>query len=204
MPPRPLGNAPLASLLKEFPLHWLLESPWPAILVGSVASISFWGMWRQRLEKKYLAAMLITVAATVALVVLERLVVTETEQVERTLYQIAQALEKNDVNAVLAYLHPRARSARNALRRVLPRVRILRASLSDVRVEWVPGNRPLRARVRVFGHVLFEYRSAELAEPIPHRYAREVTVILVKHGDRYLVAGYRDNVTNYRLEGEPR
>ncbi len=180
-------------------MQWLLESPWPAMIVGGLLVLTFWGAWRQTHQRRHLWSMLVALVVTVGLVVLEQVVVTETEQVEATLYQIAHALEQNDVEQVVQFLHPQARSARQALRRILPQVHILRASLSNVRVQWDPGADPPRARVQLYGNVRYEYRGRELAEHVPSRYFRKVEVVLVKHQGRYVVLGYRDNTTNYQL-----
>ncbi len=180
-------------------MQWLLESPWPALVVGGLLVLTFWGAWRQTLQRRHFWSMIAALAVTLGLLVLEQVVVTETEQVEATLHQIARALEQNDVEQVLGFLHPQARSARQALRRILPQVRIIRASLSDVQVQWDPNADPPRAHVRLWGSVRFEYRGRELAEHVPSRYFRKVEVVLVKHQGRYVVTGYRDNVTNYRL-----
>ncbi len=180
-------------------MQWLLESPWPALIVGGLFVLTFWGAWRQTLQRRHLWSMLAALLVTAGLLVLEQMVVTETEQVENTLVQIARALEQNDVEQVVQFLHPRARSARQALRRVLPQVRILQASVSDVRVQWDHSTDPPQARVRLFGNVRFEYHGRELAQYVPRRYLREVEIVLVKHQGRYVVLGYRDNATNYRL-----
>ncbi len=180
-------------------MQWILENPWPAGVVGAVFVVGFLSAWGQTGQKKYLGAAAAVAVVALALVVVEHLIVTPREEVEQTIHEIAQALEQNDTQRVLSYLHPQAQLARTALRRVLPQVKIYWARASDIRVELSPENDPQRARVKVFGTIRFEYRMREMPERFQRTYAREVEAILVRHQGRWLVRGYRDGVTNRQL-----
>ena len=107
----------------------LLESPWPALAIGGLLlaalGIALWRLGRGWV----LAAMAVVAVATVALVGLERFVVTPVEEVENTLQSVTDALERNDRAAILAAISPsatamRARASRDLDRYVIEEARI--------------------------------------------------------------------------------
>lgn len=105
-------------------MNWLLESPWPAVTLGVVAqAVLVIGLIRTR-QAKWVFGMIAAAVVTGALVLVERLVVTETEAVQDALDGTARALETNDTQAVLDYFttnSPRLAEVRSALSHVTVR-----------------------------------------------------------------------------------
>ena len=82
-----------------------LESPWPAILIGGLATAIVASGWLQTGRQVLLVAMLACIVLTLVAVAVERLVVTDRERVDITLHEIARLVEQNDVNGAIQYAH---------------------------------------------------------------------------------------------------
>ena len=83
----------------------LLESPWPAIIIGGLATAIVASGWLQTGRQVLLVVMLAIIVLTIAAVAVERLVVTDGERVDLTLHEIARLVEQNDVNGVMQYAY---------------------------------------------------------------------------------------------------
>jgi len=89
-------------------MSWLFETPWPAIAIGVLATAMAAGAAAHGppgAAARDVAIILLTIGA----VVLERWVVTDREQVDATLHEIARLVESNDVDAVLRYAYSGSR-----------------------------------------------------------------------------------------------
>src|SRR5690606_28804596 len=96
-----------------------VESPWPAVGVCFVLLLAFGALFVHTGRVSIIVAMVAIMAGLVGMIVLERTIVTETEQVEDTLHGIAEHLAANNVPEILAAFAPncpgigQARSALN-------------------------------------------------------------------------------------------
>ena len=86
-------------------MTWLTENPFPILLIGSLATAILAGGWLRTGSKWLLGGVIAAIALTVGLVIAERWIVTDREQVTRTLYEIAAAVERNDVEAALRHAY---------------------------------------------------------------------------------------------------
>ena len=97
-----------------------LESPTPAILIGLGLGSVLVIVFLQTRRVAALGGIVLVVLLTIAAVVVERVVVTEREEIEATIYGIAAAAEANDIPGVLAYLAPEAKYIRGLVNRHMP------------------------------------------------------------------------------------
>ena len=95
-------------------MEWIFEDPVPAMIVGGLTAAILGGGWIQTGRKSLLYVMIVVILLTVALVVVERVVVTPREQVKDTLFEIARLVAENDIEAASSYAYSGAPQIRQA------------------------------------------------------------------------------------------
>jgi len=95
-------------------MEWIFEDPVPAMIVGGLTAAILGGGWIQTGRQPLLYLMIAVIILTVALVIVERLVVTQREQVTDTLFEIARLVAKNDIEAASGYAYSGAPQIRQA------------------------------------------------------------------------------------------
>jgi len=144
-----------------------LESPWPVILMGIVAEAVLAVVLVTTRRGLLLGAMGGVLVVVLLGVALEILVVTEREQVERTLDGIIASLNANDLNRLLEdYVAPDARTTRARAAWALNRVEIQQAKYHNLRVTINRLTSPPTALAEFYGVVFYRDRKGE----IPHEY----------------------------------
>ena len=168
-------------------MTWVIEQPLYLIILGLVGVVGFGFGW---IQTGYRALLYLAVGSAVCaagLLLLERFVVTDAEQVEAALHQIADDIENNDLPAVLAAIHPDAVETRQRAAAEFPNYEIdyvdIKSNLKvDFKDDVVPPkalatfNVTVKGRERSFG---------------PFNVPRFVEVTLVKVDDRWLALDYR-------------
>ena len=113
----------------------ILESPLPAIVFGifleAILAVAFLNTRR----KSVLAAMLVVLLIAAAGVALEKWWVTDREEIEATLNEIARALEANDLELVCTFIEPDAQEARTLAAVNMALVTIKSASVRNLEVQ---------------------------------------------------------------------
>jgi hypothetical protein len=166
-------------------MTWLVEDPWPVIwgaaaIVGLLA-VALYNTGRMAL----MGAMAGVLAVALALVGLEWLVVTEREEVAQTLYNAAEALEANDLDALVALVAPEAAEMRAGVAAVVPRYDVLEARVNrDLKVTFTGGT----AQAVFTGRIRVNRAGGE--QMVYDQYLGKVTVKLRREGDRWLMTGY--------------
>src|SRR5690606_896213 len=100
-------------------MNWLWEEPWTIGLLGFGAAALLAAVYRVVRARWLFTGAAVVLVATIGLLILERAVVTDREQVAQTLHQIAENLKRNDVSAVLAAIDPQALALRQRVERIL-------------------------------------------------------------------------------------
>jgi hypothetical protein len=95
-------------------MEWIFEDPVPTMIIGGLTAAILGGGWIQTGRKSLLYLMIVVILLTVALVIVERLVVTPREQVKDTLFEIARLVAKNDIEAASSYAYSGAPQIRQA------------------------------------------------------------------------------------------
>ena len=127
-------------------MHWLFETPWPAIVIGVLATAIVASGWLRTGRQTLLHLMVAIILLTIGAVVLERWVVTDREQVDATLHEIARLVESNDVDAVLRYAYSGSPATRAQAAGELPRYRFQTVTIArNLQIQVFPKHVPPRA-----------------------------------------------------------
>lgn len=130
-------------------MTWLTENPLPILVIGSVGFVLLLVGYVASRSARFLLAAGGVVVLVVGLVVAERLIVTEAEEVETAVWTLAAAVEQNDLEAVLESISPAAEHLRRAVRAALPQVQVTSINVSGLESE-VPGKRIPRIGTATF------------------------------------------------------
>jgi hypothetical protein len=101
-------------------MNGLWEQPVTIGLVGIVALGLLAAVWSQTGNNRWLWGMVVVLIATVALIVTERLVVTDQEALRGTVVQLARDVAKNDRQLLYPYIHSAATALRQKADGELP------------------------------------------------------------------------------------
>jgi hypothetical protein len=166
-------------------MSWLFEDSTVVLLATGIIAIGFLVAFLKTGRGLYLLWLGGIGLVALALVLVERYVVTDRERIEDTLYGAAEALEANAVEEVLEYLSPAAEPLRAEVRSRMQSLKVEEANVADLRIELSPLELPPKAIARFLGLLRFAPGEAPY-----DRLLRRVTVKLVKEGDRWLVESY--------------
>lgn len=170
-------------------MTWLMESPWPALWIGLILEVLLAIALVRTGRGAIIGAMVLVLALSGGLIFLERVVVTEREEVENTLDDIAAAVEANDVQKVLAAFSPKCPRV-NEVRSTLSRVKVRAANVGgDFEVTFNRLTSPPSAKTRFTGYIDAHDNKGEI--PYEH-IIRKFQVTLQKQGDRWLIADFSD------------
>jgi hypothetical protein len=171
-------------------MTWLLESPVTIIVLGSIVELMLVVALVRTGRGGFLWALIGAGAVTGALVVMERLVVTDREQIEQTFDQLSATLVTNDVAAVLKFIAPSATDVRKLAEMALPQVKIKRALITDsMAVDVNHGVNPPTAEARFIGR--FDIQSTP---KVPYEsIIRRFRIGLIKENDRWLINKVEDS-----------
>lgn len=127
----------------------LLEQPWSILGVGIAAFALAVGGLVATGKRGFLAAAIGIAILVAGLMVLEWSVVTDSEQVEQTLFGIAADLERNDVDAVVDRISARADRLRREVQSRIRTVHIRQVSIkSNLEIEVYPKRTPPLAEAK--------------------------------------------------------
>lgn len=111
-------------------MDWLAENALPIWVCGAVAMTMALIVFFQTRSSGALLGIVAVLGATTVMLLLERVLETPREAVERTLYELAATVEANDVQGTLAYLAPTVDpKLRDDVESLMPQVRIERARI---------------------------------------------------------------------------
>ena len=169
-------------------MTWLFEEPLPILFVGVTVEAILAAVLVQTGQRAVLGAMVGTAVLFGGLLLLEKLVETETELVERTLDTIVRDLKKNDVDAVLEHISSQAVSARERLRTMLPQAAIDDVKIkSNLEIMIRPELNPPMAVARFNAVFVGSYRGPVAASG---RYPVFLVVTLFKEEGRWKIGDY--------------
>lgn len=139
-------------------MSWLFEDPTTLVVAGALIE----GLLAVALVKSgrgLLAVPMLVLALVLGVCLLvERLVVTDREQIEDVFGGVTKALMANDIDGVLAYIDPAA-GMRSQVRNVLSGAHITDARIYDLEVEVNRDARPPAAQAELTGRVKGRYRG---------------------------------------------
>lgn len=136
---------------------WFTETPWPPIVACSVVAALFLGLWFSNQRGLNFAIFVGALLACVGIYVVEGMIVTDSEVVEQAVYDLADAVEREDLEGALAHLSPNATAERALVTGGLQMVEIdgnLR--ISDLQVEMMGENSRARSHFRANGTIRYQ------------------------------------------------
>ncbi|MEX2306302.1 MAG: hypothetical protein WD738_01840 [Pirellulales bacterium] len=182
-------------------MNWLAENALPIWMGGAVALTMAMVIYLQTRSNRALLGMGAVVLATAALLTAEWFMETPREAVERTLYQLAAAVEANDVPGTLAFLAPTAdERIREDVETLMPLVNIERARvIGTPQIDVADGSDPAAATVQCRGIIVATVKRSGMKGGADDR----LTMEFVRDGDRWLVESYTSNRNWNRAVGRP-
>ena len=159
-----------------------------AIWMGGAVLVTMAGIaFAQLRTRGALAALLAVIALTGTLLVAEHVIETPREAVERTLNELAAAIEANDLPGVLAYIAPTAGEVRKDAETLMPLVIVNKARvLGTPEITVDESAEPFSATAKCQGFVDVTVRQNGVKGP----YMDRVEIHFVADGDRWLIESY--------------
>jgi hypothetical protein len=164
----------------------LLENPIPIYFVGAVLMLITGLTFLVRRNLKSLLWLAGMVSATVLMLAVERLVVTEREQVEANLAMLLESLRENDMSGLLALIDPAAAEVRADVEAMMPEATIKDTGATMVHIDLEGSRDHPAATAQFLGRVDgIHKRSGQRVF-----YLDEVRLRWRKRDDRWLVEDY--------------
>lgn len=165
-----------------------LESPLLVLVVGALCATFALVVFLSRRTMGSLAVLVGVAAVTLALVLVERLVVTDREQVEAGIETVLACVEANDVGGVVAWIDPAAKVVVDDVRKLMPLIKVEKArALSDVEVVMGP-DAPDAATSSFRGFLDGVHTRSGMRVGF---FNQRIDVHWVRRGERWLVSGYQ-------------
>ena len=170
-------------------MPWITETIWPAVLIGLVVELVLTVMVVASGRGRLVWAMIGVLAVALGLVAIERLVVTEREEVALALDAVAVALTKNDLPLVLTYVATSAPHTRAAAQANLGRVAIHAARVgSDLKVDVRSEAQPPTATARFVAQFSGVEKSSQTRFD---KFVQRLEIHLVKEDGQWRIAAYK-------------
>jgi hypothetical protein len=171
-------------------MNWLAENALPIWACGAIALTMAFIVFVQTRSNGALLSIAVVIVIAAGLLLVERLLETPREAVERTLYELADTVESNDVAGALQFIAPGASRIRKDVEEVMPLVTIDKANvLGSPQIEVDQTAQPPTATVhcRGFFHGTMKRNGMKGGD------ATEMTIEFVQENDRWLVSDYKPN-----------
>ena len=165
----------------------LLENPVPIYAVGAVLATLCGLAFVARRNLPSLLAFAGVVGATLLLLLVERLVVTDREQVEAAVVELMKAIEENDLATVVAAIDLAAAEVRDDAETLMPLVKVEDTGATSLRVEVGATAEPQTAVAKFRGKINGIHRNSGQRV----FYFEEVHLFWVKRERQWLVVDYR-------------
>jgi len=163
-----------------------VENPLAIIVLGGVLATFAGIVFLARRTGASLLALVGIIVGTLLLVVLERFLVSDREQIENGVEAVVAAVEANDIAGVLEWIDPAAVNVRGDIQSLMPLVKVEKARVMgtiDVQVDGSPAQAVSSFRAFLDGvHGSSGMRVAY--------FNQRVDVNWIKKDDRWLITGY--------------
>jgi hypothetical protein len=173
------------------PMTWIFDQPLYIVILGIVLGVLVGAVWTMTGRKEALFALAGVVVATLVMLVVERLVVTDAEEIHRTLAEIARKVKANDMDGLLSHIAKSNPGLIDQARNEMPNYKFTDCRVSKVHeldVDTSAEPRSARVEFNVTVDGTFSYQGSELSG----RFARWVQLQLVREADgQWRVENYR-------------
>jgi len=172
-------------------MNELMEQPLVIIAMGMVTIVILFGGLIKTGHRGLIFAILIAALVFGGLFTAERLIVTDREQLKEELTDIAQDVKDNDLDRILAHIHPKGERISNAARNYVGRFEFTEARVTkfeDFKIE--ADRKPPQATVEFTARVEGRIRGVGGSDqPV----VRFLIVEFEKKDDRWLICDYEDH-----------
>lgn len=178
-------------------MNWLLEQTWTIGLAGAVLALMLAGGWIQTGRRVLLIVGILAVALTVALLAISVSVTTPREHVRQTLFEIAQAVESNETQQLLAYVSEQRPDVRDRAAREMPLYRFEMVKITNIHeitvdTQTSPPTAEAKFNIVVTGGTKNGMITGQ-------RHPFYVELLLLREGPQWKVASYRYDDPTYSL-----
>jgi len=169
-------------------MSWLYETAWPGLFVCLLAEVVLGIMLLRTGRGQLLFAMLAVAVLGIVLICIEHFVVTEREEVENTLDDLAAALRANSAQQVVGFISPSNQGLRSFATQQLKRVKISFAKVTgDLTIDVSHRQEPPTAKANFIARI----EGQELRGHAPRgAFVNRFDVQFRKEGGRWLITGY--------------
>jgi len=182
---------------------WPFDSPLYIVLTGLVLGLVVGGLWTASGRKELLYALGAVVAFTVAWLIVERLVVTDREEVRDTLAEIARDVQSNDLNRLVGHIAKGSPSLAQRARAEMPNYKFTECRVTKVHHIDVDASAEPRSAIVQFNVVAsgtFKQGTLEISDTVP----RWVQLQMVREEDgHWRVQDYKHRQPAAFLMGVP-
>jgi hypothetical protein len=171
-------------------MNWLAENALPIWAGGAVALTMALIIYFQTRTNGALLGILGVLGIAATFLVIEWAIESPREAVERTLYELADTVEANDIAGALQYVAPGASRIRNDIETSMPLVTIDTANVMGsplIEVNEVAQPPTAKVECRGFFHGTMKQNGMKGGD------AAQITIYFVLDGDRWLVSDYEPN-----------
>jgi hypothetical protein len=165
----------------------LMENPLPIAVGGGLLALVAVLVFLSRRNLASLLALAGILGFTVLLLIVESLVETDREQVESAIDGVLDAIEANDVAAVVGAVDPAATKIRSDIEALMPLVKWTLANAGSMEVTVNAADEPLTATSRFRAFLNGVHQRSGNAVPYMNQ---QVDVDWVKRGEQWLLTGY--------------
>lgn len=182
------GRVAAALVAKELTMTFFTENGLAIAVIGGLATTLTLVFFMARRTGGSLGALAAAVAATIVLLAIEWFVQTDREQVAAAVHDIYAAVDRNDVEGVLALVDPSAAQIRADVQALMPSVKVESAgSGRNIEVKLEESTTPMTAMSS--SRAFLNGIHVSSGQPVPYVNQR-VDMEWAKSGDRWLLKGY--------------
>lgn len=135
---------------------WFTETPWPPIVICSVVAAVFLGLWQTSGRTRHFGIGIGILLVALLIYFLEKGIVTDGEKVEAAVHGLAEAVERDDVEAALAHISQNAALERGQVKMGLNLIDVEgNLRISDMQVELFSENSRARSHFRANGTIRY-------------------------------------------------
>ncbi|MEM8944496.1 MAG: hypothetical protein AAGD11_04870 [Planctomycetota bacterium] len=166
-------------------LDTLLENPLPILAVGAILATFCGIIFLAKRNLPSLVGLAAVILFTSLFIVTEQLIVTPREQVEVSIDQILDAIQANDVDAVLALVDPSATDVRGQVEALMPMVDVDDTGATAIQID-CEGRDPTEATSQFKGRVLGIHTQSGMAV----RYFDQVELNWIRSDGQWLLSDF--------------
>ena len=166
----------------------LFEESLLFVVLGIITSVILGFAWLQTGRRQFAVALAVVIVLTVLVVVIERNVVTDREEVDAVLRQAAREVQQNDLRGLLPLIHAQAPEIRAQAEAEFPKYAFKSVDINrNLKITVNPSAQPGEAIAKFNVVVIGSHRDGSVEQWKAPRY---VTVTFRKQGNDWRIFAY--------------